>query len=53
MAMLSKTDWSWIAEMRCEKPEAEVELVSEELITPEIRTEIAADITQICRASNR
>lgn len=40
-------DWSWLSEVHCQEAEDEAETVSEDMITPEIRSEIAEDITQI------
>lgn len=46
-AMLVKTDWSWLSEVQIYDSEDETENISEEMITQEIRSEIAADITQV------
>lgn len=51
MAALAKADWSWLSEVHTEEEEYEdesvLDSVTESSITPEIRAEIAADITQV------
>lgn len=51
MAALAKADWSWLSEVYTEEEEDEdesgLDSVTDSSVTPEIRAEIAADITQV------